>query len=121
MLSKLGITGKEMTNLNKLIDDVLELEINPPDCYDRDCPKCRVSIDAAPILARAFKTSQSEFIDQVAFTDTLVQKEAKLEADNSLLREACKIVDYTQRSRGYPTPKEWEAVVKQARDALEEK
>lgn len=39
---------------------------------------------------------------------------------NARLREAATLVDYTDRSRGYPTPTEWEQVVRVARQALKE-
>jgi len=35
--------------------------------------------------------------------------------------EALRIVVYTNRSRGYPTPKEWDEVVSHAAAALENK
>ena len=36
------------------------------------------------------------------------------------LREALKLVTYADRSRGYPTPKEWDETVSVARAALDE-
>lgn len=39
----------------------------------------------------------------------------------SAAREALRIVDYTNRSRGYPTPKEWDEVVRLVKQALEKK
>lgn len=36
------------------------------------------------------------------------------------LSEALRLVAYTNRSRGYPTPKEWDELVRVANEALKE-
>lgn len=50
-----------------------------------------------------------------------VDQGAKDCAEIARLREALRIVDYTNRSRGYPTPKEWAEVVKVCKEAWEKK
>jgi hypothetical protein len=42
-----------------------------------------------------------------------------LEKENGQLREALRVIDYTARSRGYPTGKEWAQLVQLTRAALE--
>jgi hypothetical protein len=43
------------------------------------------------------------------------------ESDAHRLREAVKLVEYVDRSRGYPTPRQWAELVRVARAALTDK
>lgn len=65
-------------------------------------------------------------LEQVRFVVNLVSQMfeekmiSKLQAKLKLAGEALGIVDYTNRSRGYPMPKEWEEVVRICNTALAE-
>lgn len=73
-----------------------------------DCPECQMRQPGGFRCRRCTSLLIVDLSDEIQ----------SLRAENAKLREAIRIVDYTGRSRGYPTPEEWEQVLCIAREAL---
>ena len=82
---------------------------------------CRNAAQEAAIYRRERDKAESELKDLESHVEVVRCDSEKLQISNAKLRVTIEFVLNRNRSRGYPTGREWEEMIERLRDALEGK
>lgn len=82
----------------------------------RECEKIACNIAKCELCGKDYNTYRPEkHVCEVLNYETKIRR---LERRIEQLREGYKIIDYANRSRGYPMPSEWQEVVNVAKNII---
>jgi hypothetical protein len=98
----------KVTAWRDFAEHLLEMDVMTPDGSNEAWCKRLLNDDGT--------SSTYELLDRLAAKDAEI---LALAVDNAILREALSVVAYTDQTRGYPMQKEWNQVVRTAKQALD--